>query len=845
MTAKDKTEIGERGATLSGGQKARISLARALFAHKDIYLLDDVLASLDKNVADRIFEDAVQNALVSKTVVLVSSDPQRLALCSKVVFMENGRVVSYGPHLDLLESCKAYNDYCMATKVTEQYNTNRPESNNTEPRVVSSASEDFEKLAEDATLLQGSTSDLIALEKDNGKLVDDEEDLGLAEMSWKIYKNYIKAAGSWVVWCILIMAFILNVVSSIFSTFWLSRWLKNREEVVVQENGTIVRSSGSLAQSPDTSYYATIYGVSLVILFVSGLFKACIFVKVSLNAASRLHSNMFNSVIRGAVHFFDSTPTGRILNRFSKDMDEIDVKLPFTAEVFLQNMITCIGFLLVIAWVFPSFLIACVPLLAIFVMFILCFRAGIRSLKRSENISRSPLFDHITTSLEGLHCIHSYGQTSHFLETLKKRLDANSGSVFMFQSAMRWLAVWLDLFVVAITSVVAFLIVMLTGTVSPAEAGMAIAFAVQMSGIFQFAVRTQTELEAKMTSVERVAHYSDVITSEGDWDSKKGTDIPKDWPKAGQITFESVKLRYRPKLPLALNCVSFDIKPKEKIGIIGRTGSGKSSLGNVIYRLYPLTSGAIYIDGVDIVTLGLHRLRRAMAVIPQEPMLFAGTIRYNLDPNNQFSDSELWTALEKVYMKATIKSLEKGLEAEVQSGGENFSVGERQLLCMARAILTKARVVLLDEATASLDLATDKVIQKVIKEAFNECTLLLIAHRLENVYNCDRVLMMENGEVVEFDKPSVLLNRTTSAIHELSLAGRGDEIMVSDDDGEGTPVRLEAPESADGESAPEIIDNENDSGDGETEEIVDAAKEDDVIVAEDSTGSQDDVELIP
>uniref|UniRef100_A0A183F759 ABC transmembrane type-1 domain-containing protein n=1 Tax=Heligmosomoides polygyrus TaxID=6339 RepID=A0A183F759_HELPZ len=251
--------------------------------------------------------------------------------------------------------------------------------------------------------------------------------LGLASMSFAIYRSYIKAAGSWLVWVLLLGAFVLNVSASIFSTFWLSRWLKKgHHEELVETNGSVrLHSEGSLADSPDTPYYSTVYGISLVILFLSGLLKAMIFVKVSLNAASRLHNNMFSSVIRGTVGFFDSTPTGRILNRFSKDMDEIDVKLPFTAEVFLQNMITCVGFLLVIAWVFPAFLLACIPLFAIFLLFVICFRAGIRSLKRSENISRSPLFDHITTTIEGLACIHSYGQTARFLETLKHRLDAN------------------------------------------------------------------------------------------------------------------------------------------------------------------------------------------------------------------------------------------------------------------------------------------------------------------------------------------------------------------------------------------------------------------------------------
>lgn len=858
LAAGDQTEIGERGATLSGGQKARVSLARAIFAHKDIYLLDDVLASLDKKVGDKIFEKAVRDVLSSKTVLMVTTDPQRLSQCDRVVFVDNGRIVAHGEHEELLATCSLYKEFIDNAMVREREpftHQSLLDNSNLEGRVASPSEDDYDKVDEiEFHDPRGKTDDDV---KD--KLVDDEEDLGLASMSFAIYRSYIKAAGSWLVWVLLLGAFVLNVSASIFSTFWLSRWLKKgHHEELVETNGSVrLHSEGSLADSPDTPYYSTVYGISLVILFLSGLLKAMIFVKVSLNAASRLHNNMFSSVIRGTVGFFDSTPTGRILNRFSKDMDEIDVKLPFTAEVFLQNMITCVGFLLVIAWVFPAFLLACIPLFAIFLLFVICFRAGIRSLKRSENISRSPLFDHITTTIEGLACIHSYGQTARFLETLKHRLDANSGAVFMFQSAMRWLAVWLDLLVVMITSIVAFFIVILTGTLSPADAGMALAFAVQMSGIFQFAVRTQTELEAKMTSVERVAYYSENIQAEGDWETKKGVDVPKEWPQNGQIDFQSVKLRYRPKYPLALNDVTFEIKPKEKIGVIGRTGSGKSSLGNVLYRLYPLTWGRIFIDGVDIATIGLHRLRRAMSVIPQDPVLFAGTIRSNLDPNNVFTDSELWTALERTYLKPLITNLDKKLEAEVNSGGENFSVGERQLLCLARALLTKAKVVLLDEATASLDISKDKLIQKAIREVFVDATVILIAHRLDNVYGLDRVLMLDGGKVVEFDRPEVLLNKTASELRSLARETGADEIIVESEGvgSESSPEIMDKREMS-SESSPEIV-NKDMSPESvsipemvEKHEIDEEEVEDDSVeildrpVANQSSVDDDDLEML-
>ncbi|CAB3400010.1 unnamed protein product [Caenorhabditis bovis] len=788
----DRTEIGERGTTLSGGQKARISLARTAYATRNLYLLDDVLASLDKKVADKVFERIVCEFLDKKTVVMATNNTKILSRFDRVLYIENGRIVADGTHVELMDESPAYGDYVIAC--SHEHNPNEGDFDSTHVVVPNTVEEEFEKIGAPAP---HDSSENIVQHLERDQLISDEEDFGATAMSWKVYMLYINAAGSWPIWTCLVIGFIINVVASIFSTFWLSRWLKkgHNEQVIITNGTAFLTASKSLANSEDTYFYAAVYGISLVILTFSGLFKACVFVKVSLNAASKLHNSMFKALIRGATSFFDSTPTGRILNRFSKDMDEIDVKLPFTAEVFLQNMITCLGFLVVIAWVFPWFLVASIPLCGVFVLFVSCFRAGIRNLKRSEHISRSPLFDHVTTSLEGIASIHSLHQTGRYMDNLKKHLDANSGAVFMFQSAMRWLAVWLDLLVVLMTAVVAFFIIALSGTVSPADAGMAIAFAVQMSGIFQFAVRTQTELEAKMTSVERVSYYADNITPDGEFHTKKGVDVPSNWPPHGQINFQEVKLRYRPKLPLALNDISFEIKAGEKIGIIGRTGSGKSSLGSVLCRLYPLTWGKIFIDGVDITTMGLTRLRRAIAAIPQDPSLFSGSIRFNLDPGNEFSDSDIWQALERCYLKDHVSRLEHKLESEVNSGGENFSVGERQLFCLARALLSKSKIVILDEATASVDLATDKLIQKVIREVFIEATVLTIAHRLDNVKKMDRVLFLENGKIVDFTTPQELFSKGWDDLKKFAENGSNDSesaVVINESSSQSSPEILEA-----------------------------------------------------
>uniref|UniRef100_A0A914WGG6 Uncharacterized protein n=1 Tax=Plectus sambesii TaxID=2011161 RepID=A0A914WGG6_9BILA len=496
MAANDQSEIGERGVTLSGGQKARLSLARALYSNRDIFLIDDILSSIDRSVADHIFFNAIKGLLSGKTTLLVTSDPQRLSYCDEVVYMEAGRFFDHGPHESLLSRCAEYRRFCEVAATysaseqrlnkvfgDDEVASNSPEAprtpKRTESESVSVTRQNGQRERTQSTLTAADSLFDIPVVVD-GQVTDAEEDLGLAAMSWSVYKRYIVAAGGYAIWILLMMAFLANVSATVFSTVWLSEWIKSGHQPQMMNGSTNETVVPSLAENPRTGFFAAVYALSIAFLFITGLFKAMIFVKVSLNAASRLHNGMFERVIKGSMSFFDSTPSGRILNRFSKDMDEIDVKLPFTAEVFLQNMLTCIAYMIVIIWVFPFFLIASIPLICIFFLFVACFRAGIRSLKRSENVSRSPLFDHISATLDGLSSIHAYNQTDRFLETLKVYLDANSGAVFMFQSAMRWLAVWLDLLVVAITFITAFFIVLLTGQVEPAYAGMALAFAIQV-----------------------------------------------------------------------------------------------------------------------------------------------------------------------------------------------------------------------------------------------------------------------------------------------------------------------------------------------------------------------------
>uniref|UniRef100_A0AC35TVU9 ABC transmembrane type-1 domain-containing protein n=1 Tax=Rhabditophanes sp. KR3021 TaxID=114890 RepID=A0AC35TVU9_9BILA len=775
--AKDLTEVGERGTTLSGGQQIRVCLARALFANKDVYLLDDIFSALDRKVCEKIFNNAVLGMLKSKTVVLVSSNPEYLAQCDKVVYMDSGRIVDIASHDDLVAKNDSYKNFFSTLTARKDFVDQ-----------VTSDLVDVEK--EEETTMPA----LPIIPTENNKIMSEEEDYGLDGISAKVYHEYIIAAGGYVLFALLVSIFIINVAATIFSTLWLTKWMKSsHDQFGFDSNNNTIKKYASLSENPDTTYYATIYFVSLILLFASALIKAMAFVKISLKASTNLHNRMLSSILHGVVRFFDQTPVGRILNRFSKDVDEVDVKLPFSSEALLQNMITCIGFLATIAWVFPLFILVVIPFMVLFAIFFRVFQAGIRSLKRTENLSRSPLFEHITASMEGIYTINAFHQKENFINKFNKKMDENSGAMFMFQAATRWQAVWLDLLVVSITAIVAAFIIFLTGTVNPAEAGMALAFAIQMSGIFQFAVRSQTELEAKLTSVERISYYYTNVDQET---RENPRSVPPHWPTAGAIKFEKLRMRYRVNMNLALDDVSLEIDSKDRVGVVGRTGAGKSSVCNALLQLYPLQNGRILIDNVDISDIDLKRLRNAITIIPQEPVLFNGSVRFNIDPKKEHNDQEVWDALEKANMKKTINSLTEKLDHKIEENGSNFSSGERQLLCLARSVLKQTKIIILDEPSASLDESTDALVSQCVNKNFNDCTLLLIAHRLGkyifliyltnftfilgSVLKMDKILSMGDGKILEYDYTQKLVQDKES--HFRAMLTGTNLIVESDKD---------------------------------------------------------------
>uniref|UniRef100_A0A669CI97 ATP binding cassette subfamily C member 12 n=1 Tax=Oreochromis niloticus TaxID=8128 RepID=A0A669CI97_ORENI len=758
----DQTEIGERGLNLSGGQKQRISLARAVYSNKDIFLLDDPLSAVDAHVGKHIFEECIKKELQGKSVVLVTHQLQYLEFCDDILVLEDGEIREAGNHETLMNASGRY------AQLITNYQMEQSKSIVVISRMIKlllcflsafdmSDEKDHETTAEQKPPV-----------KSDDQLVR-EESFTEGAVSLRTYHRYCQAAGGYILVFLAVLNIVLMIGSTAFSNWWLSFWLG-------KGNGfpcTAVLETCSLAvacdisKNPDLHYYQTIYGVMTLIMVVLALIKCFFFTYVTLRASCKLHDTMFKKIIASPMSFFDTTPTGRILNRFSKDQEEVDTVLPLHMDPFLQFCLLVTFTIIIIASVFPYMLVAVVVMGALFTLILFLFQRGIRHMKKMENISRSPCISLTTSTLQGLSTIHAYNTRNSHIEMFNSLNDINSNHFLLFHSGTRWLSFWLDFMAATMTLLVSLFVVLSSNDfIAPSLKGLAISYTIQLTGMLQYVVRESTEVEARFNSVERLQEY---IMSEAPRHVKEAQ-IPQDWPSSGGVSFVDYKMRYRENTPIVLNGLDFHIQPGEKLGIVGRTGSGKSSLGVALFRLVEPAAGTIKIDGVDIMSIGLQDLRSKLSIIPQDPVLFIGTVRYNLDPFNNYTDEEIWAALEKTYIKDSIAKLEERLQAPVLENGENFSVGERQLMCMARALLRNSKIILLDEATASIDSETDALIQNTIKDAFKDCTMLTIAHRINTVMHADRILVMDNGQVAELDHPDVLKQRPDSLFSSLLTA---------------------------------------------------------------------------
>ncbi|KAF6083621.1 ATP binding cassette subfamily C member 4 [Phyllostomus discolor] len=751
----DLTVIGDRGATLSGGQKARVNLARAVYQDADVYLLDDPLSAVDAEVGRHLFQLCICQTLHEKITILVTHQLQYLKAASQILILKEGKMVQKGTYTEFLRSGVDFGSLLKKeNEEAEQASTS--ESPSLRHRTFSESSVWSQQSSRPS--LKDGAPESQSVENENVQATVPEESRSEGKIGLKAYRNYFTAGANWFILIILVLMNIAAQATYVLQDWWLSYWANQQSAL-----NTTVNGNGNVTEKLDLHWYLGIYSGLTVATVTFGFARSLLVFYVLVHSSQTLHNKMFESILKAPVLFFDRNPIGRILNRFSKDIGHMDDLLPLTYLDFIQTFLQMIAVVSVAVAVIPW---VAIPLVVLGILFFFLrgyFLQTSRDIKRLESTTRSPVFSHLSSSLQGLWTIRACKTEERFQELFDAHQDLHSEAWFLFLTTSRWFAVRLDAICAIFVTVVAFGSLILSKTLDAGQVGLALSYALSLMGMFQWCVRQSAEVENMMISVERVMEYTD-LEKEAPWESPKRP--PPAWPHEGVIVFDNVNFTYSLDGPLVLKHLTALIKAREKIGIVGRTGAGKSSLISALFRLSE-PEGRIWIDKILTTEIGLHDLRKKMSIIPQEPVLFTGTMRKNLDPFNEHTDEELWNALKEVQLKEAIEELPGKMDTELAESGSNFSVGQRQLVCLARAILRKNRILIIDEATANVDLRTDELIQKKIREKFAQCTVLTIAHRLNTIIDSDKIMVLDSGRLKEYDEPYVLLQNTESLFYKM------------------------------------------------------------------------------
>uniref|UniRef100_A0A4W2FNX0 ATP binding cassette subfamily C member 8 n=1 Tax=Bos indicus x Bos taurus TaxID=30522 RepID=A0A4W2FNX0_BOBOX len=756
----DQTQIGERGINLSGGQRQRISVARALYQHTNVVFLDDPFSALDVHLSDHLMQAGILELLRDdrRTVVLVTHKLQYLPHADWIIAMKDGTIQREGTLKDFQRSeCQLFEHWktLMNRQDQELEKETVMERKATEPpqglpRAMSSRDgllQDEEEEEEEAAESE---------EEDNLSSVLHQR----AKIPWRACANYLSSAGTLLL-SLLVFSQLLKHMVLVAIDYWLAKWTDSALTL------SPMARNCSLSQAQECSLNQTGYAMVFTVLCSLGI-VLCLITSVTvewtgLKVAKRLHRSLLNQIILAPMRFFETTPLGSILNRFSSDCNTIDQHIPSTLECLSRSTLLCVSALAVISYVTPVFLVALLPLAVVCYFIQKYFRVASRDLQQLDDTTQLPLLSHFAETVEGLTTIRAFRYEARFQQKLLEYTDSNNIASLFLTAANRWLEVRMEyigacvVLIAAVTSISNSL----HKELSAGLVGLGLTYALMVSNYLNWMVRNLADMELQLGAVKRI--HGLLKTEAESYEGLLAPSlIPKNWPDQGKIQIQNLSVRYDSSLKPVLKHVNALISPGQKIGICGRTGSGKSSFSLAFFRMVDMFEGRIIIDGIDIAKLPLHTLRSRLSIILQDPVLFSGTIRFNLDPERKCSDSTLWEALEIAQLKLVVKALPGGLDAIITEGGENFSQGQRQLFCLARAFVRKTSIFIMDEATASIDMATENILQKVVMTAFADRTVVTIAHRVHTILSADLVIVLKRGAILEFDKPEKLLSRKDS-----------------------------------------------------------------------------------
>ncbi|KAH0558860.1 hypothetical protein GP486_004505 [Trichoglossum hirsutum] len=763
------TEIGANGINLSGGQRWRMSFARALYSRAGILILDDIFSAVDAHVGKLIFEEGLTGELAKgRTRILVT---HHVSLClprtEYAILLGDGSVEHAGAVVDLQRSGSLAEIYNHEQDST----TDKPDERSPESSIPPGLGDDSYERPEhvDAAINGNNTPRTSEREAEDKKpttprkFVEDEK-RETGKIKWEIYREYLKSSGSVWFWVMAVLAFVGYQSMLVGRSWWVKVWTgSHKTETVTAHHGSyyyVQKKTSSIQSADGLWYYLGIYVGLSVFLSIVGVLKYWWIFRGCIRASRKLFDELAYAVVRAPLRWLDTVPLGRVLNRFTSDFNIIDSQMATDVSYLAYNILQVVGVVMAGSLVSPYMILIAALLLGICLHYAQRYLPGAREIKRLESNAKSPVFELFGTSLTGVGTIRAFGKEDEYVNRMFSRIDDHARALWHLWLFNRWMGFRMAM-VGAIFAVLVAGVIVSIKKIDASLAGFAIIFALDFTQSVIWMIRRYANIELDMNSCERVIEYSKEIRIE----DQSGLDAPAAWPQEGRLSVDDLVVGYAPDLPPVLKGLSFSVERNQRVGVVGRTGAGKSSLTLALFRFLEAREGSVYIDGLDISKLKLHDLRSRLAIIPQDPVLFSGTVRSNLDAFDDHTDAELREALERVHLvNTTLRddytsssdnniNMFEDLSSRISEGGQNLSQGQRQLLCIARAIVSRPKIMVLDEATSAVDMATDALIQRSIREEFKDSTLLVIAHRLSTIADFDKILVMSDGRAIEYGAP--------------------------------------------------------------------------------------------